>query len=118
MGWAVVGPVGRADLLSAAMRVHVVDPSAYTPPTTTRSAGRWRRRTRRSELFTSRFGYDAVACAEGYVRRELFYGLAHRGRGVGPRSRVRLALKAAEHVPDMLRYRRAARAADVATSNG
>ncbi len=66
------------------------------------------------ELYTSRFAYDAVAPAEGYVRRELFYDLAHRGAAAGPRSRVRLALKAAEHVPDMLRYRRAARAADVA----
>jgi glycosyltransferase involved in cell wall biosynthesis len=44
------------------------------------------------------------------VRRELFYRAA---RGA-PGGRVRMAYKLAEHVPDMLRYRRLARAADVA----
>ncbi len=47
--------------------------------------------------------------ADGYVRRELFYRAAV-GR---PGSRLRAASKLAEHVPDMLRYRRAARDADV-----
>jgi glycosyltransferase involved in cell wall biosynthesis len=50
-----------------------------------------------------------VAPPEGYRRRELFYTLASR---VGS-ARARRALKLAEHVPDMLRYRRVARAADV-----
>jgi glycosyltransferase involved in cell wall biosynthesis len=99
----------------APMRVHVVDPSAYTPPydhaLCRALAGTDRMDV---ELVTSRFAYDAVASPEGYRRRELFYPLAHRGRAEGPRSRARLALKAAEHVPDMLRYRRVARAADVA----
>jgi glycosyltransferase involved in cell wall biosynthesis len=100
-------------LLSPAMRVHVVDPSAYTPPYDHALCRALGAAGAEVELFTSRFAYDAVAPAEGYARRELFYGLAHRGAAAGPRSRVRLALKAAEHVPDMLRYRRLARAADV-----
>ena len=96
------------------MRVHVVDPSAYTPPYDHALCRALGAAGAEVELFTSRFAYDAVAPADGYERRELFYGLAHRGAAAGPRSRVRLALKAAEHVPDMLRYRRIARAADVA----
>ena len=61
------------------------------------------------ELYTSRFAYGPVAKADGYARHELFYRAA-----LGARSgRARMALKLAQHVPDMLRYRRAARAADV-----
>ena len=96
------------------MRVHVVDPSAYTPPYDDALCRALGEAGAEVELFTSRFAYGAVAPAKGYVRRELFYRLAHRGAAAGPRSRSRLALKAAEHVPDMLRYRRAARAADIA----
>jgi glycosyltransferase involved in cell wall biosynthesis len=96
------------------MRVHVVDPSAYTPPYDHALCRALGAAGAQVELFTSRFAYGAVAPAEGYARRELFYGLAHRGAASGPRSRARLALKAAEHVPDMLRYRRSARATDVA----
>jgi glycosyltransferase involved in cell wall biosynthesis len=95
------------------MRVHVVDPSAYTPPYDDALCRALGAAGADVELFTSRFAYGAVAPAEGYVRRELFYRLAHRGAAVGPRSRARLALKAAEHVPGMLRYRRAGRTSDV-----
>jgi glycosyltransferase involved in cell wall biosynthesis len=96
------------------MHVHIVDPSAYTPPYDHALCRALGEAGADVALFTSRFAYDAVAPAESYRRREFFYRVAHRGRAVGPRSRVRLASKAAEHVPDMLRYRRAARAADVA----
>lgn len=61
------------------------------------------------ELFTSRFAYSAVPSPHGYARRDFFYRAA-----VGPPgSRARRAAKLVEHVPDMLRYRRAARAADI-----
>lgn len=61
------------------------------------------------ELFTSRFAYGPVAPAVRYARRELFYRAA-----IGsPGGRLRQALKLAEHVPDMLAYRRRARSADV-----
>jgi glycosyltransferase involved in cell wall biosynthesis len=96
------------------VRVHVVDPSAYTPPYDHALCRALAAAGAEVELFTSRFAYGTVPPAEGYERRELFYGLAHRGVADGRRSRARLALKLAEHVPDMLRYRRAARAADVA----
>ncbi|HVR04691.1 MAG TPA: glycosyltransferase family 4 protein [Solirubrobacteraceae bacterium] len=97
------------------MRVHVVDPSAYTPPYDhALCAALAAQPGVEVELFTSRFAYGEVAPADGYVRHESFYRLAHRGRLGGRRSRVRLALKLAEHVPDMLRYRRAALAADIA----
>jgi glycosyltransferase involved in cell wall biosynthesis len=95
------------------MRVHVVDPSAYTPPYDDALCRALARAGAEVELFTSRFAYGAAPRAEGYARREFFYRLAHRGVARGPRSRSRLALKAAEHLPDMLRYRRAARAPEI-----
>src|SRR5205807_8447223 len=63
-----------------------------------------------TELVTSRFAYGSVAEPIAYARRELFYRFAPGAAG----SRVRRAAKLAEHVPDMLRYRRIATAADVA----
>jgi glycosyltransferase involved in cell wall biosynthesis len=91
------------------MRVHVVDPSAYTPPydhALCRALG-----TAGAEvsLYTSRFAYGPLPPPDGYERRDAFYRAAGRVRD----PRVRRAVKLAEHVPDMLRYRRAARAADV-----
>jgi glycosyltransferase involved in cell wall biosynthesis len=95
------------------MRVHVVDPSAYTPPYDHALCRALAAAGVDVELYTSRFAYGEVPAPEGYERRELFYCLAHRGAVAGTRSRAGQALKLAEHVPDMLRYRRAARAADV-----
>ncbi len=95
------------------MRVHVVDPSAYTPPYDHALCRALAAAGAEVELFTSHFTYGAVPAPEGYERRELFYRLAHRGDALGRRSRSSQALKLLEHVPDMLRYRRAARAADV-----
>ncbi len=92
------------------MRVHVVDPSAYTPPydhalcTALAAAGA------QVELHTSHFAYGPVAAPEGYLRHEDFYPLATRAP-LGPRARR--AIKLAEHVPDMLRYRRRARTAEI-----
>jgi glycosyltransferase involved in cell wall biosynthesis len=91
------------------MRVHVVDPSAYTPPYDHALCRALGLAGVEAELFTSRFAYGAVAPAEGYVRRELFYRAAVGAAG----SRARRVVKLAEHVPDMLRYRRTARDADV-----
>ncbi len=110
------------------MRVHVVDPSAYTPPYDHALCRALAAAGAEVTLYTSRFAYGEVPAPAGYERRELFYRLAHRGAATeagrrspaasipvsaGPRSRAGRVLKLAEHVPDMLRYRRAARAADV-----
>ena len=91
------------------MRVHIVDPSAYTPPYDHALCRALAAAGADVELYTSRFAHGAVAAPEGYAPRELFYPL---GAHVGD-ARARRAVKLAEHVPDMLRYRRAARAADV-----
>jgi glycosyltransferase involved in cell wall biosynthesis len=91
------------------MRVHVVDPSAYTPPYDHALCAALAGAGAQVELYTSRFAHGSVAPAVGYARRELFYRLASRV----PDARARRAVKLAEHVPDMLRYRRAARTADV-----
>lgn len=95
------------------MRVHVVDPSSYTPPYDHALCRALAAAGVRVELFTSHFAYGHAPAPEGYVRNESFYRLAHRGAADGPRGPGRLALKLAEHVPDMVRYRRAAGAADV-----
>jgi glycosyltransferase involved in cell wall biosynthesis len=91
------------------MRVHVVDPSAYTPPYDHALCRALATAGAQVQLYTSRFAYGAVPPPDGYERVELFYRRAARLSGARPRR----ALKLAEHVPDMLRYRRAAAAADV-----
>src|SRR5438067_5449839 len=91
------------------MRVHVVDPSAFTPPYDHAFCHALAELGADVELVTSRFAYGDPPAPDGYVRREHFY---RRAPG-GPGSALRRAAKLAEHVPDMLRYRRAARAADV-----
>ena len=95
------------------MRVHVVDPSAYTPAYDHALCRALGEAGATVDLYTSRFVYAPVALPRGYTRHEAFYRLAHRRAGSGPRGRAGLAVKLAEHVPDMLRYRRAARSADV-----
>ena len=101
------------------MRVHVVDPSAYTPPYDDALCRALAVAGAQVELYTSRFTYGTPPEPAGYSRRELFYRLAHgrasggRDPASGPRPRAGAALKIAEHVPDMLRYRRLASAADV-----
>jgi glycosyltransferase involved in cell wall biosynthesis len=95
--------------LSGAVRVHVVDPSAYTPPYDHALCRALAAAGADVELYTSHFAHGAVAPADGYSRRELFY----RAAPPLPGSRLRTAIKLAEHVPDMLHYRRIAGAADV-----
>ncbi|HEX4719436.1 MAG TPA: glycosyltransferase family 4 protein [Thermoleophilaceae bacterium] len=92
------------------MRVQVVDPSAYTPPYDRAFSGALARAGADVELVTSRFAYGGVPPADGYRVNELFYRRAGR---FGAADRARFPTKLAEHVPDMLRYRRHARAADV-----
>jgi glycosyltransferase involved in cell wall biosynthesis len=96
------------------MRVHVVDPSAFTPAYDHALCAALARAGAGAgtevELITSRFAYGAVPPADGYAVREVFYTHA---RGA-PGSRVRRVGKLVEHVPDMLRYRRSARSAAVA----
>ncbi|HVW19471.1 MAG TPA: glycosyltransferase [Solirubrobacteraceae bacterium] len=86
------------------MRVHVVDPSAYTRPYDHALCHALAREGADVELVTSAFAHGDVPAPDGYRLRESFY---RRGGGV--------AGKLAQHVPDMLRERRAAaRGADVA----
>lgn len=91
------------------MRVQIVDPSAYTPPYDRALCAALARAGADVELVTSEFAYGSVAPPAGYRVRESFYAHA---RGA-PASRLRLATKLAEHVPDMLALRRHSRQADV-----
>jgi len=100
------------------MRVHVVDPSAYTPPYDDALCRALAAAGAEVELYASRFSYGTVPAPDGYVRHEFFYRRAHAGPppaggADGRRGRASLALKLVEHVPDMLRYRRVAARANV-----
>jgi glycosyltransferase involved in cell wall biosynthesis len=97
------------------VRVHVVDPSAYTLPYDHALCRALGVAGVQVTLYTSRFTHGQAPAPQGYARREHFYRLAtalSAGGSRGP-ARARGPLKRAEHVPDMLRYRRAAREADL-----
>jgi glycosyltransferase involved in cell wall biosynthesis len=87
------------------VRVHLVDPAAFTPPYDRALASALARAGAEVELITSRFGYGDVPAADGVTVREAFY------RWAPPAGRRYARL--AQHVPDMLRYRRSAARADV-----
>jgi len=91
------------------MKVQLVDPSAFTPPYDRALAAALTRAGAEVELLTTRFLYGAVPPAEGYRVEERFY---RRSAARGLDAPARVPFKAAEHLPDMLRFRRDA-AADV-----
>lgn len=93
------------------MRVQLVDPSGDVTPYDQALAAALARAGTDVELVTSRFVHGPRAAVDGYALSEPFYRLA-TGPGAS-RVRLRRALKLAEHVPDMLRYRRRAADADV-----
>jgi glycosyltransferase involved in cell wall biosynthesis len=91
------------------VRVQVLDPSSYTPPYDHALCAALAAAGAQVELICSSFAYGSTPAPVGYARNELFYRHA-----LGPPGgRLRAASKLAEHVPDMLRCRRHARAADV-----
>src|SRR5918994_5881232 len=93
------------------VRVHLIDPSGDVLPYDHALAAALARRGLDVELVTSRFVHGPPPAPVGYGVTESFYRLATRlgDRAPGRRRAVKLA----EHVPDMLRYRRRAAAADV-----
>ena len=89
--------------------MQLVDPSAFTPPYDRSLAAALARRGADVELLTSRFLYGPVPEADGYRVEERFY---RRSAARGLEAPGRRAFKTAEHLADMLAFRRAA-AADV-----
>ena len=87
------------------MRVHLVDPAAFTPPYDRALASALARAGAEVELFTSRFDYGDVPAADGVTVREHFY----RRALPGPRRLRALA----QHVPGHAALPAAARRADV-----
>src|ERR1700742_305693 len=92
------------------MRVQLVDPSAFTPPYDRALAAALARGGAEGELVTTKFLYGLVPEAEGYEVDERFYKRS-AARGLG--SSARLPFKGAEHLRDMLAFRRAPSDADV-----
>jgi glycosyltransferase involved in cell wall biosynthesis len=93
------------------MKVQLVDPSAFTPPYDRALAAALARAGAEVELVTSRFLHGPVPATEGYRVEETFY---RRSAARGLDAPARLPFKAAEHLPDMLRFRRRNADADVA----
>jgi glycosyltransferase involved in cell wall biosynthesis len=91
------------------MRAHIVDPSAFTRPYDHALCAALGRAGVDVELITSRFAYGTVPDPDGYTIKEAFYRHARGAAG----STIRRATKLAEHVPDMLRYRKLAEEANV-----
>ncbi len=91
------------------MRVHVVDPSAYTRAYDHALCEALATGGTEVELITSRFAYGEAPAPGAYAVRELFYRRVPGRAG----SRLRSAAKLLSHGPDMARYRRRALAADV-----
>ena len=89
------------------MRVHVVDPPAYTPPYDHALCAALARAGAQVELVTSRFAHGELPPPAGFELVEAFYPLAPRSE------RARRLARLAQHVPGMLRYTRRARSADV-----
>jgi glycosyltransferase involved in cell wall biosynthesis len=93
------------------LRVQVLDPSAFGPNYDHQLCGALARAGAQVELVTGPFRYGSVPREPGYAVREPFYRLAARAGAGSPAGRV---AKLVEHVPEMLRWRRTARAqADV-----
>jgi glycosyltransferase involved in cell wall biosynthesis len=91
------------------MRVDLLDPPAYSPAYDDALAAALARAGADVALITSAFAYGEVPAPLGYRREEFFYR-----RALGPAgSRLRALSKRAQHVPDLLRYRRRADRPDV-----
>ncbi len=87
------------------MKVQLVDPSAFTPPYDHALAAALARSGAEVELVTGRFLYGPTPQPQGYQLRETFY---RRSAARGLDAVGRRAFKLAEHLPDMLRFRRRA----------
>lgn len=92
------------------MRVQIVDPPAYTPPYDRSLAAALAEAGADVELVTSPFAHGEVPAPAGYRVREDFYRRSRRNGLPGPARRIG---QAAEHVRDMLRFRREGIASDV-----
>jgi glycosyltransferase involved in cell wall biosynthesis len=88
------------------VKVQLVDPSAFTPPYDRALAAALAQQGADVELLTSHFLYGPVPPAEGFRVRECFY---RRAAARGLDAPGRRAFKAAEHLADVLRFRRAGR---------
>src|SRR5438093_2843506 len=80
------------------MRVVISDPPAFTPAYDHELAAALARRAIDVELVTARFRFGDTPAAVGYRRSEPFYPVSSR---LFKRSRLRIPLKVAEHLPGM-----------------
>ena len=86
-----------------AVHVTLVDPGAFTIPYDHALASALARRGLDVDLVTSPFRFGRAPDPQGYRRRELFYPVSSR---LFRRSKLRLPLRAAEHLMGLARLRR------------
>ena len=106
-----MGATARHDNRPLHAASQLVDPSAFTPPYDRALAAALARAGAEVELLTSRFLYGPVPEPRG-LPRSTSASTAAAPRAASTR-RARRAFKLAEHLPDMLRFRRAPGDADV-----
>src|SRR6476646_5981175 len=90
---------GLARDYATSVRVLLADPPAFTPWYDHELAAALGRAGADVELVTSRFRFGESPAPTGYSRSEPFYPLSSRAFR---RSRLRIPVKAVEHVPGML----------------
>jgi glycosyltransferase involved in cell wall biosynthesis len=88
-----------------AVHVALADPPAFTPQYDHELAAALARAGAEVDLLTSRFRFGAIPAADGYRRVEAFYPVSSR---LFRRSRLRLPVRAAEHVAVQRRLTRVA----------
>jgi glycosyltransferase involved in cell wall biosynthesis len=85
------------------VRIALLDPPSYSPAYDHHLASALAARGHEVELLTSPFAFGEPPEPDGYERRELFLPLSGRLLRRGPRSRLRLPLKALEYGPSVAR---------------
>lgn len=90
------------------MKAFIVDPPAFTPPYDHALAGALAAAGIETSLVTASFSHGPVPEPSGYAVDEFFY--RRSSRLTGP---ARRGARALEHLPDMARFRRFARGADI-----
>jgi glycosyltransferase involved in cell wall biosynthesis len=96
------------------VRITLADPPSYTLPYDSSLAAALANRGHDIELLAAHFPFGEPPRAEGYERREISSAAAARILRRAPRSRIRLAVKAADYAPTVARLLRRVGAFDPA----
>jgi glycosyltransferase involved in cell wall biosynthesis len=94
------------------VRVSLVDPVSYTLPYDSNLAASLAKRGHEVDLLAASFPHAPPPAANGYTHREVFFTASARVLARVPRSRIRLAVKGLEYLPNVTRLKRTIRELD------